>query len=138
MADELQDPAADEQEHEPDPALNRAESGDLLASPDQRAGDHEHGQRQRHVEHEVVGEHDRGEHHRGADGDVAQADLEADPRERNEEREHDRRHADEVRGLVAAILVIGRVDAHLVFDGFHGRPSVCMVDLRQSHYNSVF
>ena len=81
----------------------------------------QHGERERHVEEEVVDQHDGGEHHRR--GDRHAAGLEADPGERDEERQHDRRHADEVRGLVARVLVVGRVETHLLFDGFH-KPTI--------------
>jgi len=122
VADQLQDPAADEQHREPDPTLHRAQVGDVLPEENQRRGDREHGQRQRHVEEEVIEHHRAGEHHGRRDRQAA--GVEADPRERNEQRQDDRGHADEVRGLVARVLVVRGIEAHLLFDRFHGETRI--------------
>src|SRR3989441_2113607 len=117
MAEELQDPAPNEQHADPDPALSRALSGDSFPRQNKNASNQKHSERQRHVEQEVVDQHRRSEQHRRADRDAAE--LDAQPGERDEERQHDRRHADEVSGLVARVLVICRVKPHLLFESFH-------------------
>src|SRR5260370_2275216 len=117
MADELQDPAADEQHAEPGPAPGRALRGNEIPRPDERDADDEHGERERHVEQEVVEQHRRSEQHRGADRDAAE--LDARPGKPDEERQHDRRHADEVHSLVARVLVVRRIKRHLLFESFH-------------------
>src|SRR2546423_9970511 len=108
MADELQDPAADEERREPDPAGGGAERGDALTGPEKRAEDEHHGEAEREIEREVISEHDGREDHAGADA------IDAQPSERNEERQHDHRHADEMRRLVARILALRAIYGHLI------------------------
>ncbi len=62
---------------------------------------------------------------------VTPPDFDARPAERDEQPEDDHRHADEMRRLVARVLVVGRVETHLLFEGLHR-------GLRESHYNSAF
>ena len=89
-----------------------AERSDLVAGPDEQRADEEHRQRERHVKDEVIDHHDRRERHCGAERDAADLDLQ--PGERDEQREHDHRHADEMRGLVPPVLVVGGIEGHLI------------------------
>ena len=79
----------------------------------------------RRMQEHLEADEDRREHH--GDADVA----DTQPGERDEKRKHDDRHADEMRRLVARVLVIGRVRCHLLFDRFHRAA-------RHFIYNSAF
>src|SRR5437773_2139438 len=132
MADELQDPAADEQHAEPDPALSRALFGDSFSRPNKNASNQKHSERERHVKQEVVEQHRRSEQHCGADRDAAE--LDARPGKRDEERQHDRRHAYEVSSLVARVLVVCRVKPHLLFESFHVEaPGALLMSATNTH-----
>src|SRR5262249_18480247 len=66
VADELQDPAADEEHAEPGPGASRAAGREQLGEPDERAEYGEHRHRKGEIENEVIrqqrggGQHGRG------------------------------------------------------------------------------
>ncbi|MEJ2121051.1 MAG: hypothetical protein P8Z76_10145 [Alphaproteobacteria bacterium] len=89
--------------------------------PSDPFGEHEHGQKQddqrqrdADIHREPQQEHREGKEHR--EGDLDRAERPAPHRHRDQEREDDHRHAEEMREPVAPVAMVGRVHRHLALE----------------------
>src|SRR4029077_6209685 len=114
VADELEDPASDEERTEPHPPRCHAGPRRQFCGKKERTERDRRGYSERHIQEKVVRENCAEENVR-----EGHAFAQGYPVHRDQDREDDRGHTDEVGESVPAIAMVGGVDRHLLIKSLH-------------------